>query len=365
MNKRKLIVLGRFPPPIDGQTVITARFLEMLRRDYEVAKIDMSPFSNGTITQRLNRLVSLKNSLREAGAYIENTLVLWCSISPNPLGHLRDFLTVYPHLRSVPTIAVVHHGNFDDLFRNPATLLSGRRIIASLERVVLLEPRLADNVSEWISEQKRATIPNPPDIDYPQNVEHVNARLDKGPSDPLKILFLSNMIESKGYLDLAKAAVILRGTGLRFHIHFVGSWIEGKDKFNRLVQDQNLGDLITATGPIADRTLIRDLHLHADVFVLPTSYPTEAQPVSIIEALEAGTPIVTCKQGGIPDMVRDDKEAIFVHSGNPQEIADAIASLTEPGRWRRMAENSRERFVSNFDADIIRRKWATLLQSVS
>ena len=84
-----------------------------------------------------------------------------------------------------------------------------------------------------------------------------------------------------------------------------------------------LNAVITHHGGVTDRARIKALYLDADVFLLPSYYPTEAQPLTIIEALNAGTPVVVTRHSGIPEMVRGDKEALFVPPRAPDTSAVA------------------------------------------
>ncbi len=62
----------------------------------------------------------------------------------------------------------------------------------------------------------------------------------------------------------------------------------------------------------------------ADIFMLPSNY--EGMPMTIIEAMGTGLPIVASKVGGVPDMIMDRKSGLLT-STDPAEVAEAVLEL--------------------------------------
>lgn len=89
-----------------------------------------------------------------------------------------------------------------------------------------------------------------------------------------------------------------------------------------------------------------DVHpyLHdADVFLLPSKF--EGMPMTIIEAMGTGLPVVATAVGGVPDMFTDG-ESGFLVSEDPQQIAEAILRLAESETMRRdMGQKARAESV--------------------
>ena len=66
----------------------------------------------------------------------------------------------------------------------------------------------------------------------------------------------------------------------------------------------------------------------ADIFVLPSLY--EGVPMSIIEAMGTGLPIIASNVGGIPDMLKDGDDALLINSGM-ENLRNAFIKLTDEG----------------------------------
>ena len=181
------------------------------------------------------------------------------------------------------------------------------------------------------------------------------------------MLYLSNMIPEKGYLDLLEALGKLLSEDIPVEAKYAGRWASESDQasFSRRVDELQLSGTVTHLGGISDREQVRSLYIWADVFVLPTYYPTEAQPLTIIESLAAGTPVVSTRHASIPEMVSVGEEAELVTPRQPDRLADAIRTITSADRWLRASEQARARFDSVFSPHAVRRKWMALLSQVT
>lgn len=84
-----------------------------------------------------------------------------------------------------------------------------------------------------------------------------------------------------------------------------------------------------------------------DIFVLPSR--TEGSPLSIMEAMITGLPVISTRVGGIPEIVVDNETGILVQPGEPQEIEKAILwLLSHPDKAHAMGNKGRERIMTHF-----------------
>lgn len=72
------------------------------------------------------------------------------------------------------------------------------------------------------------------------------------------------------------------------------------------------------------------------------------QPLSIIEAMSAGTPLVGFATGGIPEMIIQDETGFLVRQKDEDALAAALRYGLEPSRCRRWSENCRKHALQNF-----------------
>ena len=118
---------------------------------------------------------------------------------------------------------------------------------------------------------------------------------------------------------------------------------------------------IELLGPVYGQEKL-DVFARADVFAMPTCYPSEGQPMAILEAMASGLPVVACDRGVITDMVVDGVGGFIVPPGSPKEIAERILDLfgdptlaREQGRFNasRAEEHfSLERYIDKVELDL-------------
>jgi glycosyltransferase involved in cell wall biosynthesis len=100
------------------------------------------------------------------------------------------------------------------------------------------------------------------------------------------------------------------------------------------------------------RSLLDDI----DVFVLPSRL--EGLPLSILEAMMGGRPVVATDVGSVREAVVDGTTGLVVPPGDPEALRKALERLADdPGERRRMGEAGRERALELFTADRMARRF--------
>ena len=369
-SRPELVLIGRFPPPADGKSLATMRLKELLEERYDVKTVNTMVEANRPWWQKISLYRGAGYRVRDVLRAFPAAPVVWTSISPHNSGHWRDRLTLLPYLKGRTVTAVVHWGMFSNVFSSPLTKGSARKMIKQLSRVVFTAENLSNECAADIDVVKRITIPNGLDGAVIPPAEDVQERIDKGPSRPFRVLFLSNMFIEKGWEDVLEAAAIMRRgsarkSGLAMTMVFAGAWPSAtiEYRFTSQVERLQLQDSVIHLGALRDRRQIRDNQLKADVFVLP-SWLGEAQPLSILEAMAAGTPCIVSDAGAMPDMIGGDEAGRVVPVKDPAAIAEAITTMMDPEEWGKCALAARERFESHYNNDVIREKWMALLESI-
>ncbi len=155
---------------------------------------------------------------------------------------------------------------------------------------------------------------------------------------------VANLRAQKNYPGLLEAARLVRDRGLA--VRFVAA---GQGPLEADVQARHaalgLGDDFRLLGYRDDATR---LIAAADCFVLASHH--EGLPVSVMEALVAGVPVVAPAVGGLPEAVTSGDDGLLVAPGDPAALADAIGCIATDAALRdRLARGARvagERFAS-------------------
>lgn len=357
-----ILVVGRFPPPFDGGSLATKRLADLLNGEAEVHRLNIEPPVEATSkAKRLAHFLRILPQVRKTLKRYPKATILWPSISPDLAGHFRDMLVTLPAIRQDQRIvAVVHWGNFHSLFESAMMSATARRLVDRADQFVFLSEGLSSQCAGAIPEEKRIVIPNTIDDATVLPQKEVEAkRRERTARDKLNVLFVGHMMPSKGYPETLEAVRLLAGRSVPVEAHFAGGWMKPADResFLARVASHNLGNIVFHHGAVSDRQAMRTLHRNADVLVLPTWYRNEAQPLAIIEALNAGTPVISTPYRAIPDMFENGEEGYLVPPRDPEAIAEALQKLCDMENWTRMSIQARQRFESTFAPKRVREKW--------
>jgi len=85
-----------------------------------------------------------------------------------------------------------------------------------------------------------------------------------------------------------------------------------------------------------------------DLFVFPSDGP-EGMPISILEAMACGLPVVATRRGGIPEIVDDGRTGVLCEPGSPEKLANALTVvLSDREKAAAMGREARHAVVSDF-----------------
>lgn len=116
---------------------------------------------------------------------------------------------------------------------------------------------------------------------------------------------------------------------------------------------------VTFTGGLK-KSEWRELSRHFDIFINTTHY--DNMPVSVMEAMALGLPIVSTNVGGLPYLIDHMHDGILVHDSDAKAMADAIDQLiVEPGLAERLTQNALAK-VATMDNKVVVEQWRKLLQ---
>ncbi|MER2078122.1 glycosyltransferase family 4 protein [Psychrobacillus psychrotolerans] len=157
------------------------------------------------------------------------------------------------------------------------------------------------------------------------------------PQDMVKILMVARFDIPKKHLELLEALFVIQE--LNWHMIFAGDGIL-REQAENYVQEHNLGHKVTFLG---NHSNISELLNDADIFVLTSSW--EGLPLSILEAMSHGLPIIASNVGGIKEAVRNSENGFLIHHNLPQLLSILIEN---PMLRKKMGTKSREIYEISF-----------------
>jgi hypothetical protein len=154
--------------------------------------------------------------------------------------------------------------------------------------------------------------------------------VERPPDAPLKVLFVGRLEHRKGVLDLLKALPAVVDRAPRFDLTLVGRdrrHAPGGRTFRQYFE-QEFAPAVKARVKFCDVASDAELdsaYRGCDLFVAPALY--ESFGLTYIEAMRYGKPVIGCRAGGVPEVVKDGVTGLLVPPSAPQELAKAMIAL--------------------------------------
>lgn len=122
---------------------------------------------------------------------------------------------------------------------------------------------------------------------------------------------------------------------------------------------KTLGVEVTFTGKLSKADWIT-LSEDYTIFINTTNF--DNMPVSVIEAMALGLPVISTNVGGLPLLIDDEKEGFLVNSNSENEFIEAIKKIqSHPENMHKMTLNAQKK-VENYDWNVVKKLWISLLQ---
>lgn len=221
---------------------------------------------------------------------------------------------------AVPVVYTEH--NLAASYR-PLTRWANRVTYGRNAAVIAVSQSVADSLVGYPGPAPRV-IPNGVAVSADQ-VAVLAIRGEMGGGAPL-VVHVGNIRPHKGHYNLIEAARHLRMANPSIRVLSAGGEKHVGDLERVRAEATRLGvdDVLTFLGRRADAA---ELIAAADVFVSPADF--EGLPVSVLEAMALGTPVVSTAVGGVPSVVRHRHTGLLVEPGDPRSLADAVLELLD------------------------------------
>ena len=360
-TRPRILFILHLPPPVHGAALVGSAIRErgLVNDTFDTRYINLSSsatleqvgrFSFGKVRTVFRLLSEVRRTLREW----KPDLVYMTPSSTMP-GLLKDALTARL-VRRKGCKALLHFHNKGVAARQNRFV--DERLYRMLFRgasVILLSRLLYPDIRKYVPEERVSYCPNGvsvPALDFSTALEMT------------RILFLSNMIRSKGVSVLVDACRMLKERGIAFRCSLVGALSADYpgDSLIAEIREKGLEGCVSYEGPRYGEDKWKAFS-EADVFAFPTFYPDECFPLVILEAMGAGLPVVTTTEGALPEMVREGEEGFLCPKQDPEALADALARLlSDPDLRARMGENGRTRYETLFTLDRFERSIVDILK---
>ena len=377
----KLVVFAHTPPPHHGQSYMVRLLLDGFGGDCRRPR-EKSPDGYGIECYHVNARFS--KTLEDVGEFRGGKIflilfyclqALWCRFRygvttfyyvPAPgktVAVYRDWLVMLlcrPFFRKI-----ILHWHAAGLAKWLETSVQIRtramtyRLFKPVDLSIVLSRFNYADAEKLLSDRVRVVnngIPDPcPDFEtsiLPQRRDRFagRARIFAEPTgEPVmvKVLFLAHCTREKGIFAAAEAVLRVnrqlaaRRLPVKLNLATAGNFVTTAEQaeFDRLRQNPEFAQTVEHLGFVSGAQKEQLLRT-SDLFLFPTQYLGENQPVNLIEAMAFGLPIVTTRWRSLPEMLPPDYAGL-VDNQDPEKIAAAILKTLAVNSGEREREISR------------------------
>ena len=376
LMKPKILFIMHMPPPVHGASMV-GQYIhdsELINSSFDCHYVNLA------VATRLdeigkggwNKVKGVLKKLIEVRKVVETVKPDLVYITPNSAGvpFYKDFITVMM-LKMMGRKIVMHFHNKGVATRQNRWLDNWlyRRYFKGVKSILLAEA-LYEDVKRYVKREDVFVSPNAiPEISMAkENMAYkiVSASNVANDNHVPHILWLTNIMKTKGIMEFLAALKILKDKGVKFQVDFIGGLTKemSGDEFDTALTMMGLNGCSAYHGPkYGDEKYA--FYRDADIFVLP-SY-TEALPVSILEAMQFGLPVVASNVGGVSAEVEEGvsgfllggKQPIMLNTFRPNvcEIADKLqVLLTDTDLRHKMGEAGREKYEREFTLEVFEKR---------
>lgn len=265
-----------------------------------------------------------------------------------------------------PVVATVHNiRDEDQRFGRVKSRLQGVALRWGATRVIACGPNVRTYVGAAMHVLPHRIVDIPNGIDLmpfgavpPEETRAARQALLRGRPGPL-IVAVGTLTAAKGHDSLVQAMPKILNACPGAALALVGPHADRSALIGDIVNRLGIGEAVYLAGARED---IPAVLTAADLFVLPSR--REALPLSLLEAMAAGTPVVASAVGGVPHVLRGET-GILVPSEDVTALTEAVISVLRcPDRGAAMAARARQRAHEHFGAHVWARRLEVLYEQV-
>ena len=344
----KILFILHLPPPIHGAAMM-GKYIqesELVNSSFDCFCINLA--TAGSLSDighiSLKKLLKYFFLLKHISHVVREIRPELVYITPNAGGKafFKDFIVVQM-LKSMGCKVIAHYHNKGVSVYQSKWVYNFfyKRFFSNL-KVILLAENLYKDIAKYVKREDVYICPN----GIPSSCkEEMEARRNNVIPH---LLFLSNLLISKGVIVLLDALKILKEKEYTFVCQFIGGETAEINavQFFEEVNKRELSDLVTYVGRKV-REEKEAFFRQADIFVFPTYYETFG--LVNLEAMEYKLPVISTNEGGIPDIVKDGENGLICEKQNPVSLADCIAKLLDDEELRvKMGNAGYDKFCREF-----------------
>ena len=358
-SKISILIIGPFPEPLSGVSIANQVVNEVLSEDSQF-EVDLINTSYSIFDEEIGKF-----SFKKAFFYLTLNLNIF-KIFKHKIIYITPGQTFYGILKygffiilgSVFRKELIIHIHGNHLGQEYKSLNGIKRnifyfLVSRFRKGIVLSESLKHNLTPFIDQASIFCLPNfAQDYLYTQDKKLVN--------DELRIFYLSNLMKEKGIFCLLNALKNLEKNNIIYKAKIAGNIDQkfSKEILNLFTELKNAEYIGVVNGD--DK---KNLLKWGNVFVLPTFYKMEGQPISILEAMATENLVVTTNHAGIPDIFKDKVNGYLVKKNSIKSIQDILTYIaSNKSEIEKIATYNKEYFLDNFTVNSFKKNLIKIIK---
>jgi len=356
---KKVLIIGPFPNPISGVSIANKVVEEILNADlnFTVEKINTSyPIFDEQIGEFSIQKFFFYLRINSSFFKVLKNNIIYITPGQTFFGVLKYALFIVAASALRKELIIHVHGNY--LGKEYQSLKGFKRVlfyflVSRFTKGIVLSNSLKHNLTPFLEDKNIFSLPNfAQDYLYKEDKKFVK--------DELRIFYLSNLMKEKGIFCLLNALKNLEKNNIIYKAKIAGNIDQkySKEILNLFTELKNTEYIGIVNGD--DK---KNLLEWGNVFVLPTFYKMEGQPISILEAMATTNLVVTTNHAGISDVFQDKINGYFVEKNNKNSIEKILSYLAaNKSELKKIAEYNKTFFLNNFTVDIFKKNLLEIIK---
>ena len=358
-SKISILLIGPFPGPLSGVSIANQVVREVLSDDSQF-EVDLINTSYSRFDEEIGKF-SFKKIFFYLAFYLNifkifKHKIIYITPGQTFYGILKyGFFIILGSIFRKELILHVHGNHLGEEYKS----LNGIKkyifycLVSKFSKGIVLSDSLKHNLTPFIDQGSVFCLPNfAQDYLYEEDKNLVN--------DELRIFYLSNLMKEKGIICLLKALKNLEKYNITYKAKIAGNIDE---KFSKEIL-QLLNELEnTKYVGVVNGEAKKNLLKWGNIFVLPTFYKMEGQPISIIEAMATKNVVVTTNHAGILDIFKDKVNGYLVKKNSIKSIQDILTYIaTNKSEIEKIATYNKEFFLENFTVNTFKKNLIKIIK---
>lgn len=350
MKKGHILLIIPLPPPVHGSAIVSQSIKDsrLLQDEFVMDFVNLSTSRRTEDIGKCEFTLYIRKIGRFLFSYGKTFWLLvahqydlcYIALTCHGIGFLKDMPFVLLCKLFGRKIIIHQHnkGMSKDINRWPYCWLLP--LCYRGAKVILLSWYLYSDIEKVVPKENVVICPNGiPVVDYEYK--------ERNNSVP-RLLFLSNLIPSKGVYVLLDALKILQKREVSFICDFVGGETKeiSASRFAEEVNKRGLNHLVVYHGKKYGEDK-KQMFEKSDIFVLPTS--DDCFPLVLLEAMQEHLPCISTAIGGITDIIKNGENGLIAKKQDSSSLADCIEKLISNPELRvKMGKAGRRKLQSQF-----------------